>query len=244
MTDTWIILGATSGIARAFIRALAERGPRLILAARNETEMQAIAADASAHGAEEVDCVTFDIRKPSTFEPLLKMAKDTNGAVSVAVFVGTMPPQADIDAKPALIDGVVMDSFTGPSRFLSAIAPILEEKGAGQILGVGSVAGDRGRVTNYVYGGAKAGFHAYLSGLRNRMARSGVHVMTVKPGPVDTAMTFGEDAPLMVQPEVVAKDMLRGLDKNRNVIYSAKIWRWVMLIIRAVPEPIFKKTSF
>ncbi|PID35291.1 MAG: short-chain dehydrogenase, partial [Rhodobacterales bacterium] len=106
------------------------------------------------------------------------------------------------------------------------------------------VAGDRGRVGNYVYGAAKAGFATYLSGLRNRLTRAGGHVITVKPGFVDTSMTWGLDGMFLVaSPEAVARDILKAVGKRRNVLYTPFFWRWIMLIIRLIPEPLFKKLS-
>jgi short-subunit dehydrogenase len=155
-----------------------------------------------------------------------------------------MPPQAEIDADPGLLDGVIADSFTGPARFLQMLAPHLETRGSGTVVGVGSVAGDRGRIGNYVYGGAKGGFATYLSGLRNRLGRSGVHVLTVKPGPVDTAMTQGmEDLPFPTTAEAVAEDILAGVGRGRDVLYTRRIWWPIMLVIRAIPERLFKKMS-
>jgi short-subunit dehydrogenase len=155
-----------------------------------------------------------------------------------------MPPQAEIDADPALIAGVAADSFTGPAQVLSRVAPLIEARGAGTIVGVASVAGDRGRVGNYVYGAAKAAFATYLSGLRNRLTRSGGHVVTVKPGFVDTAMTWGLPGMFLVAPpEAVAASILKAVRRQRNVIYTPFFWRYIMMIIRAVPEPIFKKLS-
>jgi short-subunit dehydrogenase len=155
-----------------------------------------------------------------------------------------MPDQSAIDADPSLIDGTVIDSFTGPARFLQMLAPLIEARGAGCVVGIGSVAGDRGRIGNYVYGAAKAGFHTYLSGLRNRLTRAGGHVVTVKPGFVDTAMTWGiEGMFLVAAPEKVAVDILKAVRKKRNVIYTPFFWRYIMLIIRSIPEPIFKKMS-
>jgi short-subunit dehydrogenase len=242
MTDTWIILGATSTIAKAFLRRQAEAGHGLILAGRDKADLAATAADSIARGAAFADVAIFDARNPTTFQPIIDRAHRLSGMLNAAVFVGSMPDQADIDADPALIDGTITDSFTGPARFLTLLAPLMEERGGGAIVGVGSVAGDRGRLGNYVYGAAKAGFATYLSGLRNRLARSGVHVMTVKPGPVDTAMTWGlPSMPFMATPEAVADDIAKGLRKGRNVIYTAGIWRIIMLVIRSVPEPIFKK---
>jgi len=109
---------------------------------------------------------------------------------------------------------------------------------------VGSVAGDRGRIGNYVYGAAKAGFHTYLSGLRNRLTKSGGHVVTVKPGFVDTGMTWGLDGMFLVaSPDDVARDILKAVNKGRNTVYTPFFWRYIMLIIRHIPEFLFKKMS-
>ncbi len=244
MSDTWIILGATSAIARAFMRDRAETGATLILCGRDMDDMKASAADLHARGAADVHVMALDVRNAKTFTPILDLAANQHGMLNAAVFTGSMPDQAVIDADPSLIDGVIMDSFTGPAQFLQRLAPMMEVRGGGAVVGVGSVAGDRGRLGNYVYGAAKAGFATYMSGLRNRLGRSGVHVMTVKPGPVDTAMTWGLDSmPFMTTPDAAAHDISKGLRKGRNVIYTAGIWRLVMLVIRNVPEPIFKKLS-
>ena len=182
--------------------------------------------------------------KEAPIRPLIEKLSDQEGMLNAAVFVGSMPAQEAIDNDPALIDGTVMDSFTGPARFLQMMAPLMEGRGGGTVVGIGSVAGDRGRIGNYVYGAAKAGFHTYLSGLRNRLTRAGAHVVTVKPGFVDTAMTWGiEGMFLVAPPEKVASDILRAVEKRRNVIYTPFFWRYIMLIIRSIPEPIFKKMS-
>ncbi|MDU8926097.1 SDR family oxidoreductase [Alisedimentitalea sp. MJ-SS2] len=244
MQETWIILGATSSMARALSRALSEQGHALLLAGRDMEDMKRLAADCTARGAASAEAVAFDARKPATFTPLIETLSDQPGMLNAAVFVGSMPEQETIDSDPSLIDGTVTDSFTGPARFLQMMAPLMEERGGGTIVGVGSVAGDRGRLGNYVYGAAKAGFHTYLSGLRNRLTRSGGHVVTVKPGFVDTAMTWGiEGMFLVAPPEKVASDILRAVEKRKNVIYTPFFWRYIMLIIRSIPEPIFKKLS-
>ena len=242
MTTTWIILGGTSTIARSFARKAAERGDGIILAGRDMEDMETTASDCRHRGAPFAEAIAFDARSPDTFTPIMSRSEKLDGSLSVAVFVGSMPSQEEIDADPSLIDGVIRDSFTGPAEFLTAIAPTLEARGSGTVVGVGSVAGDRGRIGNYVYGASKAGFHTYLSGLRNRLSRSGVHVVTVKPGTVDTAMTWGMDKlPFLAPPEKVASDILRAVDKKRNVLYTPFIWWPVMTIIRHIPEPIFKK---
>ena len=242
MSQTWIILGATSTIARCFARMASDRGDGVLLAGRDMAELELIANDCGHRGAHLGEAIAFDARNPDSFGPIIDRARDIGGTISVAVFVGSMPSQEDIDADPSLIDGTITDSFTGPARFLTTIAPLLEERGSGTVVGVGSVAGDRGRLGNYVYGSSKAGFHAYLSGLRNRLGRSGVHVVTVKPGTVDTAMTWGMDGlPFLAQPEKVAGDILKATDKKKNVIYTPIIWWPVMTIIKNIPEGIFKK---
>ncbi len=155
---------------------------------------------------------------------------------------GQCPNRTEIDADPALIDGTVTDNFAGPARLLQMLAPLMEARGGGTVIGVGSVAGDRGRIGNYVYGAAKAGFHTYLSGLRNRLTRAGGHVVTVKPGFIDTAMTWGLPGLFLVAtPDAVARDLTHAVAKKRNVIYTPFFWRYIMLIIRHIPEFIFKK---
>lgn len=242
MNSTWIILGATSAMARAFARKVAETGACVLLAGRDRAELAALAEDCRLRGARAAEALDFDARAPQGFAALLARMEEEEGELNAAVFVGSMPAQAEIDADPALIEGTVTDSFTGPARFLQMLAPVLEARGGGTVIGVGSVAGDRGRLGNYVYGAAKAGFHTYLSGLRNRLARAGAHVVTVKPGFVDTAMTWGLPGLFLVaSPEAVAEDLMRAVRRRRDVIYTPFFWRWIMLIIRSIPEPLFKR---
>jgi len=244
MSETWIILGATSAMARAFARKCAAQGAELLLLGRDMTELKRIAIDCTLRGAASAEAVAFDARKPAKFEAIVAQAVQLSGTLNAAVFVGSMPAQSEIDIDPSRIDDAIQDNFTGPARFLHVLAPHLEEREAGTIIGVGSVAGDRGRVGNYVYGAAKAGFHAYLSGLRNRLGRKGAHVITVKPGFVDTAMTWGVDGMFLVaSPDDVANSLMKAVQKKRNVIYTPFFWRYIMLIIRNIPEFIFKKMS-
>ncbi|MGB5559370.1 MAG: SDR family oxidoreductase [Paracoccaceae bacterium] len=244
MSESWIILGATSSMARAFARAVAGRGDAVFLAGRDADDLKATAQDCALRGAKLAEVLTFDARRPEGFAALIERLEMQEGQINAAVFIGSMPDQPAIDADPGLIDGTVTDNFTGPARVLQMLAPVMEARGGGTVVGVGSVAGDRGRIGNYVYGAAKAGFHTYLSGLRNRLTRSGGHVVTVKPGFVDTAMTWGiEGMFLVAPPEKVVEDILKAVAKKRNVIYTPFFWRYIMLIIRSIPEPIFKKMS-
>jgi NAD(P)-dependent dehydrogenase (short-subunit alcohol dehydrogenase family) len=242
MNRTWIVLGATSSMARAFARKVAAEGAGVLLAGRDARDLAALASDCRLRGARTAEAVVFDARDPAGFPALIERMAAETGELNAAVFVGSMPAQAAIDADPSLIDGVVQDSHTGPARFLQMLATLIEERGGGTVVGVSSVAGDRGRIGNYVYGSAKAGFATYLSGLRNRLTRAGGHVVTVKPGFVDTAMTWGLPGMFLVAaPEAVADDILRAVRKKKNVIYTPGFWRWIMLIITHVPEPVFKK---
>lgn len=244
--ETWLILGASSSMARAFARALAERGAALYLAGRDAEDLTRGASDCRLRGAPLAEILPFDARRDGDSVDILSLMTTRMGAAdgtfNVACFVGAMPAQPDVDADPALLDGLISDNFTGPARLIHRLAPLMEARGAGAVVGVGSVAGDRGRLGNYAYGAAKSAFHTYLSGLRNRMARSGVHVMTVKPGFVDTAMTWDVEGMFLVAaPDRVARDILKGLEKRRNVIYTPGFWRLVMTIIRLIPEAIFKR---
>ncbi|MEE9388571.1 MAG: SDR family NAD(P)-dependent oxidoreductase [Paracoccaceae bacterium] len=244
MTNTWIILGATSSMARAFARAVSLQGDGVLLAGRDMADITQTASDCLAHGARIAEPVKFDARDASGFGAIIKRAQSEDGQINAIVFVGSMPTQDEIDQDPALIEGTVIDNYAGPARFLQMLAPVLEERGSGTVVGVGSVAGDRGRIGNYVYGSAKAGFHTYLAGLRNRLTRSGGHVVTVKPGFVDTAMTWGiEGMFLVAKPEKVAEDILKAVKKKKNTIYTPFFWRYIMLIIIHIPEFIFKKLS-
>ena len=134
-------------------------------------------------------------------------------------------------------------NFVGAASILAVVAEDFEKRGQGSIVGISSVAGDRGRQSNYVYGSAKAGLTAYLAGLRNRLAKSGGHVMTGKPGFCRTKMTENLDLPaaLTASPEQVAEAVFQGLEKKRNTLYIRWMWRWIMLVIRHIPEFIFKR---
>lgn len=245
MKQSWLILGASSAMARAFARRVADAGADVFLAGRDTEDMDKTAADCHMRGAKTAEVLKFDARKPAGFAAIRDRLGLQDGMLNVAVFIGSMPSQAEIDADPGLIEAVVADNHVGPVTFLHEFAPMMEARGGGTVVGVSSVSGDRGRFSNYVYGSAKAGFSTYLSGLRNRLNRSGGHVVTVKPGFVDTALTWGLPGLFLVaSPDNVARDILKAVEKRRNVLYTPFFWRYIMAIIRSVPEPIFKKTSF
>lgn len=244
MSQLWIILGASSAMARAFARKAATEGADLILAGRDQSDLQAGAADCLLRGAASATALHFDARDPDSFATILAAAAAFDGVINAAVFAGSMPEQSAIDADSSLAAGMIADNYLGPLRFLHDLAPLIEDRKSGTIVGVGSVAGDRGRIKNYVYGSTKAAFHTYLAGLRNRLTRSGGHVVTVKPGFVDTAMTWGLAGMFLVaSPQAVAEAIWQAVQKKRDVIYAPFFWRYIMLIITNIPERIFKKMS-
>ncbi len=238
-----LIIGAASDIAQATGRAFAAKGHPIQLAARNVARLQDEAAhlktrydvDATLHELDALDIAGHE----AFVEGLPELP-----TISVSAF-GVLGEQ-DANAASAETSATIMRSnFEGPAALLGVLANAMEARGSGALVGISSVAGDRGRASNYVYGAAKAGFTAFLSGLRNRLAKKGVHVVTVLPGFVDTAMTEGMDTPgpLTAKPDEVAQAIVKAVEKERNVIYVRPIWRLVMAIIRNIPEPIFKKTS-
>jgi short-subunit dehydrogenase len=247
MSDTWLILGASSAIARAFAREAAAAGDAIVLAGRDRADLDLTAADLSIRGQRTVEVIDFDALDVAGHEAAIQRAKVLAGESPLALFVayGFMPSQEEINAEPALARRVVEINYTSVVTLLQVAAPVFEAQKQGRIVVLGSVAGDRGRMKNYVYGSAKAGVHAFLSGFRGRMFKSGVTVTTVKPGVIDTAMTWGlpgvkGGAP----PELVAREILRAAKRGREVLYTPWIWRIIMAVVRAIPERIFKRLEF
>jgi short-subunit dehydrogenase len=243
MNGPVLILGAASGIARAIARSFAEAGHPIQLAARNATRLQEDAADLRTRFGVDVTLHEFDAL---TLDSHAAFVDGLPALPEVAICaVGAMGEQSQSEADPQAAAHVMRSNFEGPASVLAHLANAMEARGSGAIVGISSVAGDRGRASNYVYGAAKAGFTAYLSGLRNRLAKKGVHVVTVLPGFVRTAMLDGMDTPgpLTAEPSEVGRAVLKAVEKGKNIIYTRPIWQIVMAVIRNIPEPIFKKTS-
>lgn len=236
-----LILGSTSDIARAVAKQLAEEGHQLMLAARNPDSLEADASDLKVRFGAEVSTHVIDAENLADHQTWYEALPHRPEWVICAI--GWMTEQEKAEQNWELAEKMIVANYTGVVSLLHHVANEFEVRGSGVIVGVSSVAGDRGRASNYFYGSAKAGFTAFLSGLRNRLASKGVQVLTVKPGFVDTKMTSGLDLPplLTAQPEQVAKDILTGIRKKKNVIYTKWMWRFVMLIIQHIPEGIFKK---
>lgn len=238
-----LILGAASDMGRAIARRYAEAGRALILAARSPERLEADAADLRLRFKADVRMAAFDALDTAGHAAFL----DGLGALpdTVVCVVGLLGDQAesqrDVDAARRVID----TNLTGPASILGETANRMEARGSGTIIGVSSVAGERGRASNYVYGAAKAGLTAFLSGLRNRLSKAGVQVITVKPGFVRTRMTEGMPLPgaLTAEPDEVARAVLAAEAKGRDVIYVRPVWRLIMLVIRTLPETVFKRTK-
>ncbi len=235
-----LIIGAKSDIAKAAARKYATEGYDLYLAARKSSELEEFSKDINIRTQKDVKCVGLDILDYASHDAFYDALEEKPlGVISAVGYLGKQE-KAQRDFKEAK---KIMDTnYTGIVNLLNIIANDFEKQKSGFIVGISSVAGDRGRKSNYIYGSAKAAFTAYLSGLRNRLYDSQVHVMTVKPGFVATKMTEGMDLPkkLTIQPEEVAEDIYKAQQKNKNVLYTKWIWRWVMLIIKVIPEWKFK----
>jgi short-subunit dehydrogenase len=241
---TWLILGASSAIGRACAREAASRNSPLILAGRDTADLARTQADIEISFGTLVSTMTFDAQDTASHAAFVAGLAGVPGMLNVIVLFGIMPDQAVMDADVSQALACIETGLVGAVSILHHLAPELERRQGGVVVGFGSVAGDRGRLKNYVYGATKAGLHTYLAGLRNRLGRHGVHVMTVKPGFVDTAMTFGLPGMFLVAtPDAVARACLDAAAKRRNVIYVPWFWRGIMLIIRAIPERIFKRLS-
>lgn len=241
---TWVVLGASSAAARAFARLVGGRGCAVVLAGRDIEDMERTAGDIRVRGAAAVRVVRFDALDPATDPALPAALEGLPGPVNLFLAFGIMPSQAEIDARPELVDAVMAANLSGAGRILLRLAPLLEAQGRGHVVVLGSVAGDRGRLKNYVYGASKAGLHAFLQGYRARMHRAGVHVLTVKPGFLDTAMTWAQGPlPLALAPDDFAVLVMRAVERRAEVAYVPWPWRWIMTIIRAVPERLFKRTN-
>ena len=236
-----LIVGAASDVGRALARAYAAAGRPLLLAARGAARLEPHAQDLRLRHGVAVTLLEFDILSTDRHEPLLDALPDLPEIV-VSV-VGLLGDQAAAAHDPAAAELVMRTNYLAPALFLGLVADRMGTRGEGTIVGISSVAGERGRARNYVYGSAKAGFTQFLSGLRNRLASSGVHVLTVLPGFIDTRMTEGMDLPplLTAQPDEVARTVVAAQARQRDVIYVRGIWRLVMLIVRLIPERLFKR---
>ncbi|WP_439401884.1 SDR family oxidoreductase [Bradyrhizobium sp. DASA03068] len=239
-----LVLGGSSDIGRAAARAFAKAGYDVGLAGRDLAALEPDAADLRARYKVEVGLHTFDVLDTASFEGFVAGLPALPDVVISIVGLLGVQQQAESDLGHAT--AIMRSNYEGPALILGLFAEKFLSRGSGTLVGVSSVAGDRGRASNYVYGSAKAGFSAFLSGLRARASRGGVHVVTVKPGFVRTRMT--EDmkliGPLTVEAPVVGAAILRAVENKTDIVYVSAKWRLVMLIIKTLPEAVFKKLKF
>lgn len=235
-----LILGARSDIGKAVAHKFAALGHPIQLAVRNVEPLAAEKTDMELRYNVPVSLHEFDALATDTHEAFVANLPDLPRVAICAV--GLMGQQDENESDIEAAARVIRSNYEGPASILAVLANRFERRGSGILVGISSVAGERGRATNYVYGSAKAGFTAFLSGLRNRLAKQGVHVVTVLPGFVATQMTEGMDLParLMAQPSEVADAIARAVERKKDVIYVRPIWWVIMMIVRNIPEWIFK----
>lgn len=240
-----LVLGATSGIAEACVRLWAARGDSLYLIARNADRLAAVAADARTRGASQVDTTVANLDDTTAHPELLARAINTLGGLDIAFFaLGVLGDQQQAERNFGTAGQILHTNFTAPASLLTWLANYMAQRHAGTLAVLSSVAGERGRKSNYVYGSSKAGLTAFVDGLRNRIDREGVRVMTIKPGPVRTAMTENmKGSAKFADVEAVAATLVKVIDKGPDVVYVPGIWRVIMAVIRAIPERIFKKLN-
>lgn len=238
-----LIIGATSAIAEAVARLYAARGDTLYLVARDGIRAQAIAQDLQIRGAAAVHTDTLDVADFAAHAGVIERAFSAFGGVDVALIAhGTLPDQTRCDADVAYAVNEFTLNGTATISLTACIARKLEAQGAGTLAVISSVAGDRGRASNYFYGAAKAAVSTYLSGLRQRLYGSGVNVLTIKPGFVDTPMTAAfEKGALWATPAQVARGIVRAIERRRSVAYLPWFWHGIMTVIRSIPEFLFRR---
>ena len=228
-------------MAQAIAKKYATEGWSLTLAALEKELLGPIASDLKVRNGAEIQTLEFDATDFSNHRNFYE-SLTAKPDIVIATF-GYMSDQDEVRNDLVDIKRTIDINFTGMASVLSVVAEDFEKRGSGSIAAISSVAGDRGRQSNYIYGSAKAGLSAFLSGLRNRLAEKGVHVMTVKPGFARTKMTENLELPaaLTASPEQIAEAVFQGVEKKRNVVYTLWMWRFIMLIIKHIPEFIFKK---
>ncbi len=236
-----LLLGATSDVARALANQFGARHYGLMLAGRNATELEKLKQDLEIRYQVPVQAFEFDALDFKSHQKFAE-ALDPFPSTTILVFGLLGEHEKAIHRHDEALN-ILHSNYTGAVSVLNLLADRYETMGKGTLVGISSVAGERGRQSNYLYGSAKAGLTTYLSGLRNRLSHAGVHVLTVKPGFIATRMTEGLKlpGPLTAKPEQVARDIIKAINKKKNVIYTLWMWRYIMMIIKMIPESLFKK---
>ena len=241
-----LIIGATSAIASACARIWAVEGSEFFLVARNMEKLEQTAADLQARGAKSVLLYNMDATDLAAHPAMLESCLNHIRQIDIALIAhGTLPDQQTCEQDAAIALKEFSNNATSVIALLTLLANQFEAQRCGTLAVISSVAGDRGRPSNYLYGTAKAAVSTFCEGLRARLHKVGVHVMTIKPGFVDTPMTQGMPLPavLVAKPEQVAQRIIRGLERKTSTLYTPGFWALIMLAIRNIPTPIFKRMS-
>ena len=242
-----VLVGATRGIGRALARLLAERRSTIFLLGRSPADLSASARDLEARGAPlPVKTAVLDLAAPAGFAGALDAADEALGRFDTLVVTGgLLGRQEELATDPSRLEQMLHVNFTGTVVLCQMAAERLAARGGGTICVFSSVAGDRARRSNYLYGSTKAGLSAFLDGLGQAYAERGVRVICVRPGFVKTQMTAGLPVPpFAAEPEAVAKVVLEAMTKGRRVVYAPGVWRWVMLVIRSLPHFVIRRLKF
>jgi decaprenylphospho-beta-D-erythro-pentofuranosid-2-ulose 2-reductase len=240
-----LVLGATSGIAEATCRIWAFQGASLFLVARNAEKLAAVAADLKTRGAAYVDTAVADLDDTDQHPALLAHAINSLTGMDIAYLAhGILGDQTEAERDFNTAAQILHTNFIAPVSLLTWLANFCVQRRAGTLAVISSVAGDRGRKSNYLYGSSKAGLSAFLGGLRNRVDREGVTVFTIKPGPVKTAMTANmPKSEKFADVESVAESIVSAINNRKDILYVPFQWQPIMFIIRNIPERIFKKLN-
>lgn len=240
-----LALGATSAIAEATLRLLAEQGARFALVGRNPQKLAAVRDDLLTRGAGAATVYAADLDETSAHPQLLASAVETLGGLDLALLAhGVLGDQTEAEQNYAAAEAILRTNFLSAVSLVGWLANYCEAERHGTIAVISSVAGDRGRRSNYVYGASKGGLNVFLDGVRNRIDRAGVQVLTIKPGFVATPMTAHvPHNALFAQPAQVARYILRALEKRKDVVYVPPFWGLIMLVVRSVPGWIFKRMN-
>jgi short-subunit dehydrogenase len=241
-----LMLGAGSGIAQATARLYAAEGAVIGLAGRNAERLGSIADDLTARGASRVDIFEIDFVTAEPSSALAGMVAKLGGGDHFVLAYGVLGDQAVAERDLTAAQAILNVNFCSAAGWSLAVANVLEQQGHGSLVVLGSVAGDRGRRSNYVYGAAKAGLAVLVQGIDHRFRGRGPRAVIVKPGPTDTAMTAGmaKGGPLWATPEAVAAVVRKAADSGGPVVYAPARWWLIMSIIRAIPSAIFNKMNF
>lgn len=240
-------LGATKGMGRALARLMAERGDAICLLGRNVDDLQRSAADLGVRGGRPaVPAVPCDLERPESFAPAIEASREALGGLdAVVITAGIFAAQDELESDPELAERLLRVDFTNTVLFCEAAKKALLAEGGGTLCAFSSVAGERGRKPVIIYGAAKAGLSSYLEGLDHKHHADGLRVVTVKPGFVKTSMTAGlQPPPFAGEPEGVAHQVLRAIDRGTPVVYAPSAWRIIMAVIRALPRAVMRKVSF